>query len=299
MTKKGGIFMSKFVVTIDSSCDGNLEELNNKGVEVICYHYSDGITDFLDNMNHERGKKFFDNMRNGVKYTTSQLINYSYYQFFKKVSATNKNIIHISLTEGLSSSINQARMAADLIHQEDNSINIEIIDSLIACNGELVVLDKALKLQKENELDVKTAAEELRDFAPTVNTHYTTSTLAYFVRGGRLSKVAGLIGSVLKINPVLVCAPNGQLKVEKQLRGKKAAYHYIVNEAIENAQNPENQTLYICHADNIEGANEIKEQLMKEVGFKEAKIYQMGPIIGSHAGPGLIAVFYVGKRRVK
>ena len=247
-------------------------------------------------MDPNRNKIFFSNMRKGTKYSTSQLNQMSYYQFFKENLTQNKNIIHISLTEGLSSSINQARLAASQLKEEDNSINIEIIDSLIACNGELVVLDKALELQKENK-DIFEASEELRKFAHTVNTHYTTDTLTYFVRGGRLPKVVGFVGNMLRINPVLICSPTGHLKVEKQLRGKKAAYRYIVDEAIKNAQHPDMQPVYICHADNIEGANEIKELLFKEVGFKEAKIYQMGPIIGSHTGPGLIAVFYVGKRR--
>ena len=291
--------MPKFIVTIDSSCDGDLNELNNKGVDTICYHYSDGVTDFLDDMNHARGKKFFENMREGTKYSTSQLNQYAYYQFFKKNLATNKNIIHISLTEGLSGSINQARLAARQLKEENPSSNIQIIDSLIACNGELVLLDKVLELQKENKKDVFEAARELQDFASTVNTHYTTDTLTYFVRGGRLSRVAGLVGTVLRINPVLTCAPNGNLKIEKQIRGRKAAYNYIVSEAKENAKEASKQTVYICHADNIDGANEMKELLLREVGFKEAKLYQMGPIIGSHTGPGLIAVFYVGKRREK
>lgn len=289
--------MSKFIITIDSSCDGNIKELNNMGVDVICYHYSDGLTDYLDDMDPLRGKQFFNRMREGTKYSTSQLNQFTYYQFFKKNLEINKNIIHISLTEGLSSSINQARLAAKQLKEEDNEVNIEIIDSLIACNGELVVLDKALQLQKENKLDVHEAKEEIQNFASSVNTHYTTNTLTYFVRGGRLPKVVGFVGNVLRINPVLICAPNGNLKVEKQLRGKKAAYKYIVDQAKANAQFPDEQTLYICHADNLEGANEMKELLCNEVGFKNVKIYQMGPIIGSHTGPGLIAVFYIGKRR--
>lgn len=287
--------MSKFIVTIDSSCDGNTKELYDRGVDVIFYYYSDNSSSYLDDMNEKKGKTFFENMRKGTKYSTSQLNQFAYYDFFKRNLVYSKNIIHISLTEGLSSSINQARIAASRIKEEDPSVNIYVIDSLIACNGELVVVDKAIEL-RDNNVNVEAAKEVLEDFTIHVNTYFTTDTLTYFVRGGRLSKVSGLIGNMLRINPVLTCAPNGNLKVEKQCRGKKNAATYIFENISERVQKADKQTLYICHADNIEDANRYKE-LLAPIGFKDIKIYQMGPIIGSHTGPGLIAIFYVGKQR--
>lgn len=288
--------MNDFVITIDSSCDGNLQELYSKDVDVIFYYYSNGTTEYLDDMDMDKGLSFFNNMRNGTSYSTSQLNQYAYYDFFKKNLIRSKNIIHISLTEGLSGSINQARLAAKELMNEDKSIRITPIDSLIACNGELVLLDKAIEL-RDNGTPYEEAVKILNEFATEINTYFTTNTLTYFVRGGRLSKATGFIGSVLRINPVLVCAPNGNLKVDKQVRGKKSAANYILEECLARVINPEKQYVYICHADNLEGAYEYEKLLVEGVGFKGAKIYQMGPIIGSHTGPGLIAIFFHGKKR--
>ena len=288
--------MNDFIITIDSSCDGNLEELHAKDIDVIFYYYSNGDTDFLDDMDSSKGRTFFRKMREGTRYSTSQLNQYAYHEFFKKNLKRNKNIIHISLTEGLSGSINQARISAVELKIEDDTNNIAVIDSLIACNGELVLLDKAIEL-RDNGTPFNKAVEILSEYATEINTYFTTDTLTYFVRGGRLSKAAGFIGSVLRINPVLVCAPNGNLKVDKQIRGKKSAANYILNECLARVTNPEEQYVYICHADNIDGAHEYEELLVNNVGFKGAKIYQMGSIIGSHTGPGLIAIFFHGKKR--
>ena len=290
--------MKQFVITIDSSCDGNPKELFKKDVNVIYYNYSDGSTEYLDKMDEKENIHIMNQMREGKRFHTSQLNEYAYYYFFKNELKRNKNIIHISLTEGLSGSINQARKAANKLHEEDPSINIKILDSLIACNGELVILDEAISLLNKG-LDIEEAYSQLSIFVKHVNTFYTTDTLSYFVKGGRLSKVSGLLGTLLKINPVLTCTSKGCLKVDKQLRGRKNAQNYIVDKMKETTILPQDQTLYICHADNLEGAEEYKNRLQKEFNFKQVKIYEMGPIIGTHTGPGLIAIFYKGKERTQ
>lgn len=290
--------MKPFIITIDSSCDGNPEEIYKQDVSIIYYNYSDGATEYLDKMDEKENIHIMNQMREGKKFSTSQLNEYAYYYFFKNELKRNKNIIHISLTEGLSGSINQARIAAKKLHDEDPSVNIKILDSLIACNGELLILDEAIELQNKG-LNVHEAFKQLSIFVKHVNTFYTTDTLTYFVRGGRLSKVSGLLGSLLKINPVLTCNKDGHLKVDKQVRGRKNAQNYIVEKVKETAILPQDQTLYICHADNLEGAEEYKNRLQKEFNFKQVKIYEMGPIIGTHTGPGLIAIFYTGKERTQ
>lgn len=289
--------MEQFRITIDSSCDGDVEELSKKDVDVIFYHYFNKEEDFLDDMNDEKMKIFYENMRKGTKYKTSQLNEPDYYHFFKTQIKKNPNILHISLTEGLSGSINQARIAASKIMLDYPKTNIKVVDSLIASNGLLTVLDVAIGARKE-KMDLEQAYCYVQDMAHNVNTFYTVDDLTYFVRGGRLSKLAGFVGNLLHINPVLTCAPNGNLKIESKLRGRKNTIKYIVNRIKETVINPENQVLYACSADSEAQLDELIAAIIEEVPFKEVKKYQMGPIIGSHAGPGLQAFFYLGTKRV-
>lgn len=288
--------MDEFRITIDSSCDGSVEELLKQDIDIIYYHYTDAENDYLDDMDDNKMKIFYDNMRKGTKYKTSQLNEPDYYHFFKNEIKKNKNILHISLTEGLSGSINQAKIAAAKVMLDYPKTNIKVVDSLIASNGLLVVLDIALKA-KEDGFDLDHAYRHVSNMAKQVNTYYTVDDLTYFVRGGRLSKVAGFFGNMLHINPVLTCAPNGNLKIEAKQRGRKNTIKYIVDNIKDRVIDAESQTLYACSADCEDQLDELIEAITKEVKFKEVKKYVMGPIIGSHAGPGLQAFFYFGKKR--
>ncbi len=288
--------MEQFRITIDSSCDGNIDELAKKDIDIIYYHYFNKEEDYLDDMDDDKMKVFYGNMRKGIKYKTSQLNEPDYYHFFKSQIKKNTNILHISLTEGLSGSINQARIAASKLMFENPNVNIKIIDSLIASNGLLVALDVATIARRQG-LDLEHAYNYVQDMVKNINTFYTVDDLTYFVRGGRLSKIAGFVGNLLHINPVLTCAPNGNLKIEAKLKGRKNTIKYIVKRIKETVIKPENQILYACSADSEYQLDELISAIKNEVPFKDVKKYQMGPIIGSHAGPGLQAFFYLGKRR--
>ena len=129
-----------------------------------------------------------------------------------------------------------------------------------------------------------------------LNAYYTTNTLTYFARGGRLSKVEAFIGNAIKINPIMDCDSDGKLRVIEKVRGSRKALDRLIERIKNSVINPKDQIVYICHADN-ESAKILGERLIKEVGFKDFKIYLMGPIIGAHAGPGVVASFFFGKKR--
>lgn len=286
--------MENFIITTDSSCDLTLSELQEKNIPVILFRYTDGENVYENDMDEKKYKEFYEMMRKGKDFKTSQINELEYYNFFKEQLSLNNNIIHISLTEGLSNTINNARSAASRLMSENNNANIKIIDTKIASLGVALVVEKA---KSYLNLNIDEAYNKLIEDVDHLNTYYTTDTLKYFARGGRLSKVEAFIGGALRINPILDCHKDGKLRVMAKVRGEKHALDFVVDKVKESVVNPSSQTLYICHADNEDKAIEIKERMQKEIDFKDYKIYPMGPTIGAHAGPGLVAVFYFGNSR--
>ena len=285
--------MKKFVISVDSSCDTTALELDNLGVYHISFNYTDGENIFVDDMKEESLKRFYEAMRKGVNYKTSQINPNDFKHYFKEIEAKEHlPIIHISLTKGLSATIDNAISVKD-----DLGVELAVIDSKMASVGLFILVKEALKLQEEG-VSFADAVKHIKDMVLNVNTFYTTNTLTYFARGGRLSKAQALFGNMLLINPILDCDLDGHLRVVKKVRGEKAAKKAYIEMIKHMSLNPENEELYICHADNLDGALSLKEELLKEIPFKDIKIHFMGPIVGAHTGPGLLACFYKGKRRV-
>ena len=146
-------------------------------------------------------------------------------------------------------------------------------------------------------LDAQSAYDKVVNIVDNVTAYFTTDTLTYFARGGRLSKVSAFLGNALKINPVLDVDPDGKLRIVDKVRGSNHAIDQVVKRVKASVIDANNQEILICHANNLTKANIMGEKLVKEVGFKNYKVYFMGPIIGAHTGPELVAVFFLGKKR--
>lgn len=285
-----------FKITLDSSCDCNIEELNKDNISVIFFNYTDGKNNYLDNMDASMYNNFYLKMKEGVVYKTSQINPETYYNFFEKQLKDNLPIIHVSLGSGLSNSINNAKIAVEMLKEKYDNCDIRIIDTKLASLGSVLIKNELIKCRNEN-LNVSEAEEKVNQFIDNLNAFYTTNTLTYFARGGRLSKIEAFLGNALKINPILDCDHEGKLRVVEKVKGERKALDKLVNRIKYSVTNPNEQTIYICHADNETKALSLAKRLVNEVGFKDYKIYFMGPIIGAHTGPGLVAAFFFGKKR--
>lgn len=288
--------MEKFIITIDSSCDATYDELKEKGIEVIAFHYSNDSQVYEDKMNICAHKEFYEKMRNGSVFKTSQLNPQEYYNFFKPLLKRKLPILHISLGSGVSNTINSIYIAKSLLQEENEFCDIRPIDSKLASAGLMILADKLLEFLKEGN-NADEAYEKIMYYVEHLNTFYTTDTLTYFSRGGRLSKVEAFIGNALKINPILDCNPLGNLRIVEKVRGANKAIQHLIERVKSQVVDPKSQILYLCHADNEEKSRILAEKLVAYVGFKGYKMYFMGPIIGSHTGPGLLSVYFIGKKR--
>lgn len=288
--------MAKFIITADSSCDCAIDELKQNNIPVIYFNYLDENKSYTDTMNEKGYKNFYQQMKSGTVFKTSQLNPQEYYDFFKPLLKEGLPIIHVTLGSGLSNTINSAYIAISMLKDEFPNCDIRIIDSKIASLGITLIINDLIDL-RNNNVEVDVAYATVNEKVLNIIAYYTTDTLTYFARGGRLSKVEAFLGNALKINPILDCDPNGKLRIVEKVRGSKKAIDQLINRVKNQVVEPQKQYVYICHADDEVKGTLLGNRLVKEVGFKGYKLYFMGPIIGAHTGPGLVATFFHGKTR--
>ena len=279
---------NKFYITCDSSCDLPIDFIERNDIKLVPIKYIQGDTEYEDNMQFDDKNAFYKRFREGQLSKTGS---YNGDDVEKVWNSTGEPILHICLSSGLSICYEHCVMRAKEMKKE-----VKVLDSLFASLGTGVIVIKAVEL-RDKGLSLEEAYEELEKFKYTVQTNYTTHTLEYFYKGGRLKKSKYIIGKLLHINPILKVDEEGKLYIDKKCHGTKKSELAIIEDIKEKAINPSEQTLYICHADCLEKAKELGERIQKEVGFKDLYITLMGPTIASHCGPDLRAYFFLAKDR--
>lgn len=286
-----------FIISTDSGCDLSLETCKEIGVIPLLMNYIDGEDVIRDSMEQKDIVKFYKKMEEEAKtFKTSAVNIQEAYDFLKELIKYNKPIVHISLGSGISGTYNNFVTAKEMIEEKHPGHEIYIIDSIGAslCYGILVL--EAAKYRDEGK-SIKEIVDYIECVKHGINPYFTTNTLTYLARGGRVTKIASIFGNVLSIKPILRLDYAGHLLVHTKGHGKSNTYKKLLEAIKEQVINPENQTLYVSHSNAIESAVEFAEMVKKELGFKDIFYSYIGSIIGSHTGPGLIAVFFHGKDR--
>ncbi len=278
----------KFFITCDSSCDLPIDFIKRNDIKLVPIKYIQGDVEYADDMEFDSKNAFYKRFRDGELSKTGS---YNGDDVEAIWNSTGEPILHICLSSGLSKCYEHCIMKASEMKKE-----VKVIDSLFASLGTGVLVIKAVEL-RDKGLSIDEAFNELEKFKYTIQTNYTTHTLEYFYKGGRLSKAKYFLGKILHINPILKVDAEGKLYIDKKCHGTKKSENEIIEDIKNRAVDPKNQTLYICHADCNEKAKELGERIKNEVGFKDIYITLMGPTIGSHCGPDLRAYFFLGKDR--
>ncbi len=289
--------MSDYVIISDATLDLPLDIMEQHKIHVIpmTFTLNDvSYTHFPD----EREitiEAFYKALTEGGLSQSSQIPPIIYQEFMEEFLKQGKDIYYIAFSSGLSGTYNSGRMVMENLKEKYPNQKLLCSDTLCASIGEgLLVLTAARK--KEEGLSI----EELQQW---VNKHrsnfmhwFTVKDLFYLKRGGRLSSLEALVGTALKIRPVLTTDDEGKLVVFSKLRGSKKELEFLVNALETQAITPATQTIIIGHSDNLEQAKAL-EQLIKEKNIvKEIIISQIGPIIGTHTGPGMLALTFYGEK---
>lgn len=285
--------MKDFIITTDSTCDISLSYLKTKGVEVIPFYYEDRNGRYADEMDDITHHAFYQRNALGEKYKTYPISIKEYESFFLNLLTKCSNILHISISETVSESIINARLAASRIEENNQKAHIEVVDSLTASSGMGILIERALELKSQG-VDLLKAYNELTSLAYKIHSVFTVESVSYLIKNNKLPKFSGFMGRLLGIKPILECGHNGAITVKTSVRGKKHLLNYFVNNIKKNVLDPENQTLYVSYSDEIKEAQELVDVVLKEISFKDYKINSISPIVGANTGPNLTSVFYVG-----
>ena len=294
--------MNKFLLSCCSTSDLNVKHYKDRGIRYICFHY------FLDGIEHKDDfgetlpiSEFYKKMEQGAMTKTSQLNAQDYYNYFENlINEGYKEILHLTLSSGISGTINSARIAVNMINEKYKDVKIYIVDSLAASSGYGLLMEKLADLKDEGK-----SIEEVKDWAENnrlfINHWFFSTDLKYYVRGGRISRTSGFFGNMLHVCPLLNVNDEGKLIPREKIIGKKKVINAIVQKMIENAKDGKdyNDYCYISHSAVFEDAKAVKDKVEDYFPNLKGKveIFDIGTTIGSHTGPGTVALFFVGKER--
>lgn len=294
--------MNKYIITTESTVDLSKEHLENINVKYICFHYELNGVEYVDDLGETiSSEAFYNKMVEGATTKTSQVNAGEYKDFFTKYLDEGYDILHVSLSSGLSGSVNSARIAIESLKEKYPNQKIYLVDSLAASSGFGLLVNTLAKLKDDGK-----TIEEVYEFAEEnkLNVHhwFFTTTLTYFVRGGRVSAVSGFLGNILKICPLLNVSNEGKLIPREKIRTKRKVIEAIVDKMVQFADNGVNYNgdCYMCHSNCIEDANTVKDLVEEKFPNLKGKVLinNIGTTIGSHTGPGTVALFFYGEKRV-
>ena len=293
--------MNDYVLSCCSTADLSKERFAERNIKVIYFHFMIGNEDYLDDCGESVApKELFDRMGAGEVTKTSQVTVGEYISFFEDFLQEGKDILHISLSSGISGSYNSAVFAKNELEDRYPERKIYIVDSLGASSGYGLIME-TLADMRDGGMDIDSLYKWIENNKLCMHHWFFSTDLTYYIRGGRISKAAGVIGTVLNICPLLNMDNHGVLTPREKLRGKKKAMKRAVEMMCNHATDHEKYSgkCYMCHSDCYEDASELASMI--EINFPKlngsVEIWNIGATIGSHTGPGTISIFFWGDKR--
>lgn len=291
--------MRDFVIVTETTADLPASYIEENGLVIVPLYYQIGETIYGEEQ-HLDLKEFFDAMRNGATPTTSASNPDTIRRTYIKLIESGKDILHLAFTSGLSCSYNNAAFVAEDLKEEYPDAKITVIDTLCASLGQGLIVNSALEMKKDGKsMDEIAAWVEAKKL--NVCHQVTVDDLVYLYRGGRLKKSSAVLGTIINIKPLIHVTNEGKLFSFDKVRGRKKSLNTLVDNMVAAIDgydyDVENEWVYISHGDCQEDAEYVKKQIEERIGVKKFIINYLSPTIGSHAGPGTVALFFYGKER--
>ena len=290
--------MSEYVLFTDSCCDlpqylVDEMQLNIQPLTV----YLDGkpYKNYLDEREISY-KKFYEMLPTCKETKTSAVNQHDFMVAMEPVLKEGKDILYLGFSSGLSGTYSASVMAAEELSEKYPERKIYTVDTLCASLGQGMLVYLAW-LQKQAGKTI----EEVRDYVENTKLHqchwFTVNDLFHLKRGGRVSGATALVGTMLGIKPVMHVDNEGHLVATGKARGRKASIKALVQEMKDRAIDPKEQVIFISHGGCPEEAEALAETIRNELHVKDVVISHVGPVIGSHSGPGTMALFFIGTER--
>jgi DegV family protein with EDD domain len=284
-----------FTILVDTGSDLPEEYIKEHGIEIIPIPFR------LDDVQHNGGswqeisdKEFYKALGGGSVASTTLINPESFSRAFAEYAEAGKDLLVITLSSGLSGTYQNSQIALDEIKGQYPDCGIYTVDSLNAAGGEGLVTTLAVRKRGEGLSAAETAAwlEENKHHCLSL---FTVDDLMYLHRGGRLSKLSAVAGSIIGIKPLLNVAPDGTLKLKDKIRGRKGALEKLFSQMKRSIEaDTELDSVIISHSDCIDDAETLAEMVRSTYTVKNVHVVMLGPVIGAHVGPGTVALFFEG-----
>lgn len=280
-----------FKILTDSTADLPESWTQEHDVQVL------GLTIQLDGQTYETvgpdkltSEQLLAKMESGSKPTTSQINVGQFEDVFRQYAQEGTAVLYVAFASALSGTYQSAVMAREMVLEDYPEAIITILDTKAASMGEGLLVMKAAEARAAGQSLEQTAAL-LQSLVPRVQTYFLVDDLNHLMRGGRISKVAALMGSLVNIKPIIAVTADGSLDSVAKVRGKKKAQAEVVRMTLETISDPR---VVVAYAGEKEVAENVKEQLLASGQVTEVLILPLGPVISTHTGPGTLGLFSIG-----
>ena len=250
--------------------------------------YFDDLGQTLDH------KSYFDAMRNGANPVTSALNEESYLEYFEPIFQAGKNLLFVAFSSKLSCTIQAVYAAREKLLKKYPDRKMTVVDTLSISGPMTLLILKSHEMYRAGkpmeEVAAWLEANKLRSQA-----FFTVDDLKYLKRGGRISGAAAAVGTMLDLKPIIVEAKDGTLQPGEKIRGRKKALAYVVDAMLKEEPDPQESPILVLNADAPEDAERVKASIEQRLPGANVLVEHVGPVIGAHAGPGTVALCFIGK----
>ena len=293
--------MEEFILSCCSTADLTKEHFAKRNINYVCFHYFLDEKQYADDLGQSMSPAdFYEAMANGAETRTSQVNVAEYEEYFEQFLQEGRDIRHLTLSSGISGAHNSAMVAKNMLEEKYPDRKIYIVDSLAASSGYGLLMDRLADLR-----DMGKSIDEVYQWAEEnkrkVHHWFFSTDLTFFIKGGRVTKTAGFVGTMLNICPLLHVDKEGKLIPKQKVRTKKKVIEAIVKKMEEFAENgmDYNGKCYISHSVCREDADAVAKLIEERFPKLDGNVLvnDIGTTIGSHTGPGTVALFFWGEER--
>ena len=286
-----------FIITTDTCCDLPKSYIKENGLDVVTLYYNMKGVAYGKDVELEV-KAFYDMMRAGEMPTTMAANPEELREMFEKYLKAGKDVLHLAFSSELSSSYSNAAVVARELNEEYTDNKVVVIDTLSASLGQGLVIYKAVQL-REDGWSIDEVARWVEENRLHFCHQFTVDDLNHLYRGGRVSKLTAVAGTLIQVKPILHVNDEGKLIPIGKVRGRKKSLMALVDnmERTIGSYRDKNDIVFISHGDALEEAEYLAGLVKERFGIENFLIHPVSPTIGAHSGPGTIALFYMGDRR--
>lgn len=286
-----------YILSTETTCDMDSAYYRENGINLLGMTYSLGEREY-DSAGEDTltAKEFYRLVREGAMPKTAQVSVEKAARSFEELVQEGYDIFHLAFSSALSGTYQACCIAAQDVMEKYPGSVIRVVDSRCASMGQGLLLNYALTLKKQG-LDLEKLVEAVEEAKLHLCHNFTVDDLNHLHRGGRVSKMTAIVGTALGIKPLLHVDDEGRLINVGKVRGRKQSLNWLVDKMGERVGSCRNDVVYVSHGDSYEDAKYVAELVKKRFGIKKVVIGDIGPVIGSHSGPGTVALFFMGETR--